>query len=56
MEGAQEEGCWSLLRADPLTQMVGLEELEAKVRGVASWMNAGRTLSGRTEQQAEGKI
>lgn len=33
----------------------GLEELEAKVHGVASWMNAGRTLSGRTEQQAEGK-
>lgn len=23
VEGAQEEGCWSLLRADPLTQMVG---------------------------------
>lgn len=31
-------------------------ELEAKVHGVASWMNAGRILFGRTEQQAEGKI
>lgn len=43
---------------DPVggTKQKGLVELKAKVHGLATWMNAGRRLLGRTEQPAGGKI